>query len=226
MKARKRYNLLLILISIFVVSCADQFSSSFDDSKDYNISKIDADACMKLSRTLAAIDTIVALGDTSYVANDFILARAGYHDTTLDAAWINAHDTLISSIYDTVYSDTINVVNNYLAKPKFYALYQTGINSKPEKLFYLSWDLASENVDSYFSIDIFDKFGSTVKLESDDIKIETVAGCTEVVTIGNEDQAIPKIRARLKYNLADGLYLIRFTNNSPKSVINFRVVVF
>ena len=90
---------------------------------------------------------------------------------------------------------------------------------------FISWDLTEENLDAYIEPDLFNKNGERIKLISDQIDLATIAGCTEAVNIGGIDTAMPKIRARLVYELPSGQYLVKFYISEPASVGNFRLVI-
>ncbi len=213
-----------IFISLFIVTCAEQFSTEFDTEKSYNISGDDNDACLLLTSALLADTTIVGT-DTTISPLNYIPVFVTEIDSTINAAWVNAHDTLIQALYDTLLSDKIIILNNPKNNTVAYTLFEKD-NSETDTYFYVSWDLNVANLDAYITLDVFNKSGEKIQLYADEIALETIAGCTEEVELVGSSGVFPKIRARFHYKLSDGLFLLRFSNTAPADMNNVRVVIF
>ncbi len=214
-----------IFISFFIITCAEQFSSEFDTDKEFSISENDNDACLLLSDPLLA-DTTVVGTDTTISYLNYMPVSVANIDTTIEAVWVNAHDTLIQALFDTLLANTINSVENPGNNTISYALFQKENSGEENTYFYFSWDLTSQNLDAFITLDIFNKSGEKIRLQAEDIELETIAGCTENVELVGTEGVFPKIRARFQYNLPEDFFLLRFSNTAPAQMGNFRVVIF
>lgn len=209
-----------IIFLLMFSACAEQFSSEFKDNKKYSISDQDKKACLMLSSQLMDVDTTV-MDTTRY----YQPVQAGYTDTTVAAAWVNATDSAISADFDIMLSDTTVLVDNALLAADSYAIFEKSAGSSLQTYFYLSWDLTLENLSTYITLRIYRKDGTMLKLLSNALDLSSVAGCAEAVDLGNKEEVYPKIRARLEYELEAGQYLVQFTVSKPETVPAFRVVV-
>jgi len=220
------YYLIIISINIIILwSCENILPSDFQKDKDYDISNIDDKACSLLSKELSKTDTLISGADTTFSTTNYYLPiTVAYLNQSIQESWINAPDTLINTLYDTLLRDTILLVKNPAVSDTGYVLYDQ-LAQKTNTNFYISWDLNEDNVDAYINIEIFAQNGENNKYISTGIKLESVAGCTQTIETGGVEQTFPKIRARYVYKLPTGLYLVRFYISEPNTVGNFRVVI-
>lgn len=218
-----------LIISSFIIfilwACESILPSTFQKDKDYDISDIDGQACALLSKELSKTDTLISGADTTFnTTNYYLPITLAYLNQSIQTSWVNAPDTLISTLYDTLLGDTILLVENPAVSDTGYVLFDH-LAQKSKTNFYISWDLDEDNVDAYINIEIFAKDGKTIKFNSTGIGLESVAGCTQTFETGGINLTVPKIRARYVYELPAGLCLIRFYISEPNTVGNFRVVI-
>jgi len=222
---------LLIMISCYLIflvaiNCEKQLPSEFQE-KDYkNISGIDSRACFLLSRDSTRTDTVIVGSDTTFsTIRYYCPITAAYLEAPVDSVWTNASDSLIQARFDTLLTDTTLIINNSAGLTNCYAYFENNSGTTATNYLFISWDLTEENLDAYIEPDLFNKSGEPMKLISDQIDLATIAGCTEAVAIGGIDMAMPKIRARLVYELPPGKYLVKFYISEPITVGNFRLVI-
>lgn len=227
MKSFKRqiiWNLILIFTMLSIFSGCD-LPATFQKDKDDTMSKTDQQACRLLSRPLSHTDTLINGNDTSFsTSNLYVPVVAAYLTGSFLDYWLNASDSLIDILYDTLLSDTTLLILNPGLEDTCYTFFEKG--TEPSKtLFFISWDLNEDNIDAYLKIEIFASTGQKIQWQSDGLTQESVAGCTQVITVSGVDQTVPKIRARYVFQLPQGKYLVRFYISEPATVANFRVVI-
>lgn len=215
----------LILLSLIVTSCENQLPQVYEDQADSQMNTIDNRACCLLSRELVKTDTMVVGIDTSYVTTRYYEpVTAVKPEASLNTIWVNAADSLIQALYDTLITDTTLLISNPDASDTAYC-YFSPLGGSAKKYLYLSWDLTEENVDAYIEITIFDKSGQKIHLTSGDMELTTIAGCTEKVVISGQDVTVPKIRARFTSTLTEDACLVRFYISEPANLQTFRMVI-
>ncbi len=224
----KKLILLIIsyLIILIAINCEKQLPSEFQ-KKDYkNVSEIDSRACLLLSRDSTRTDTIIVAGDTTFSTIRLYCPITAVSLTApFDSLWVNASDSLIQTVFDTLLTDTTLIVNNLAGLSNCYAYYEINSTATSSSYLFISWDLNEDNVDAYIELDLFNSKGEPIQLISNSMAVETIAGCTEPVEIGGIDVTIPKIRARYVYELPPGKYLVRFYISEPATIGKFRLVI-
>jgi len=199
--------------------------SAFQKDKDYPINETDERACSLLSRTLSKTDTLINGTDTTLTTTHFFVPiRAVPLPAPWQNYWVNASDSLLSVLFDTLLTDTTLLVTNSGLKDSCYAFFET-IQPDGNTHFYISWDLTENNIESYIKITVFSRDGRLIPWQSDAIPLATIAGCTQSFISGALEQTVPKIRARYEYPLPQGKYLVLFTISEPAKIGNFRLVV-
>lgn len=214
------------LIILIAINCEKQLPSEFQ-KKDYkNVSEIDNRACLLLSRDSTRTDTVIAAGDTTFsTMRLYCPITAVSLKEPFDSLWVNASDSLIQAVFDTLATDTTLIIDNLAGLNKCYAYYEVNSVTASSSYLFISWDLNEDNVDAYIEPDLFNSKAERIQVISNSMAVETVAGCTEPVEIGGIDVAIPKIRARYVYELPPGKYLARFYISEPATVGKFRLAI-
>ena len=215
-----------ILLLLVLIVCEKQLPQDLQKEDNYPISDFDAKACHYLTQDTTKTDTVVVGMDTTYVTKKQYVPVTGVHlDLPIANAWINASDSLINALFDTLVSDTTLLINNPSAADTIFALYDQLAGETKQTYFFISWDLNEENVDAYIEIDVFKKDGKKADLITTGIDLETVAGCTQTVEIGGQPVVLPKVRARFVYELPEKQYLVRFYISEPITVGTFRMAI-
>lgn len=224
----KLYKLLpvLILLLSLILACEDQLPSDFQTSLDHQMLAVDQTACHFLSRDLTRTDTVVVGKDTTFTTHRFYVpVVATGLSQSLEEAWVNAGDEFIRTQYDTLAADTTLLVSNPETETMIYALFPKPTGLPAKTIFFLSWELTEENYDAYIDVKIYAKSGKEIPMQSADMQLETIAGCTQKIQMGGATVAVPAIRARFVYSVDAGAYLVRFSLSEPASIGAFRLVL-
>ena len=200
------------LVLLALVSCEKMLPEAFrkEDSEHISLSSLDEKACGWLIRETGVFADSVAIADLEEPA---------------DSVWASMVDSLIGVLLDTMDVDTCLIMENPALEDTVYAVFVQVPGSPPETVFYISWELNSDNADGYAMITLFDRAGEVVRFLSMAMDLATIAGCTETVTWGGQDVALPKIRSRWMYSLPEGMYLVRLILSEPATIGTFRMVV-
>jgi len=219
--------LLYVYIVILLMTACDSFMpSDLKEQTRNRMSGPDKDACSYLLRELTTVDTVVTGPDTSYiVTNHFTPVFLTYLEGSIDSFWVNASDPQISALYDTMITDTINLVSNPDQQKTGYALYHQPSQKSSSVTFFISWELTQENLNAYIKIEVYAKNGQRIPLINNDIDIDNIAGCTQEVLISGIDEVYPKIRSRDQFEFEEGYYLIKFSISEAEKIENYRVVI-
>jgi len=195
------------LMCLLGSTCQSFLPSELQEKDNYKISDFDARACAILSNDSASFDTVTV----TYI-------------DSISTDWILASDSLISTLYDTLSAHTPHLIlNPDITKTTSYILYEQSQTSNV--YFFMSWDLSQVNLQAYINIDIYSKSGQPIRLVSNTMALETTANCTDWIEIGGVLTSIPKIRARYKFNLETGIYLIKLYISKPDVVNNFKMII-
>lgn len=207
------------------LACEEQLPSAFRTEKRSSLSELDARACHYLSQPATVTDMVVVGNDTTYVSRNLHVAVAAMPLTMpLNQAWINAPDSLVAAQFQELVPDTTLLITNSAGSDTIFARY---VNPSPGKecYFFISWDLNEQNYDAYIELELFQKDGSKARLLTARMDLATIAGCTQTAEIDGQPAALPKIRARLCYQLTAAQYLVRFYVSEPTTIGTFRLAI-
>jgi hypothetical protein len=129
-------------------------------------------------------------------------------------------------MFDTLQTDTTCVVKNSLLRETGFTLYHQYSNRSSTVVFFISWELNGENMNAYIDVDLFNRNGDKITLQSQAIDLETIAECSQSFESAGGLFTLPSIRARLTYSLPEGTYLVRCYFTKPETMENFRMVIF
>lgn len=215
----------IVAVLLAGLACDDQLPSAFKKDNGAVMSEMDARACHYLSRPLSVADTIVVGNDTTYSTRNLHLAVSAIPlNLPLSQAWVNASDSLVEALFQVLIPDTTLLITNAAGSDTVFARYLNPSPGKPS-YFFISWDLNEQNYDAYIEMELLQRDGNRVRLQSNQIDLATIAGCTQTAEIDGQPVALPKIRARLVYQLTEAQYLVRFYVSEPGTVGPFRLVI-
>ena len=217
----------IIIVSVLVISffaCDEHIVTEFRTETDFTMSEFDAQACYMLSRDTVRVDTLINGPDTT------VTETRQYLSVTLTEfsvqEWVDASDSLVNALFDTLLTDTTCVVRNPEVLETGYTLYEQSPGRSSTLVIFVSWELDDLNRDTYINIDLFKKDGSKLTLQTQAMDLETIAGCSQTFESGSGLVTLPSIRSRLTFSVPEGTYLVKCYFTKPESMDNFRMVIF
>jgi hypothetical protein len=217
MEGKKMFRKILSILSVlggiaFAVvmsGCDRALPPEFQTKTGYPVSGPDARAC-----ALLTADSARAVFITGAVL-----------ESPAIRTWKGADDAFIAGHLGAVPEDTTVSILNPSKKDTVYAVYRQESAGTAGRLFYVSWDLQPANTDATVEISLLDRSGKAIPVRSAAMPLETAAGCTQSVSIGGLETALPKIRSRILFSLEPGLYLVKMFVSKPAAIGTFRMAV-
>ena len=211
---------LMLSFLIFSLTTCDLFTPETYAEAESEISSFDDIACGLLTKNLFAVDTVISGTDTSIVNDTLFLsvnARTNAFTTLFDSLVYtpNSDQNQIAALFDSISMDlemvtldTTNLID--YSGSSAYVLF----SGNPGALYtaFVSWDFTGNNVNDYVSIDFIDPSGNLVAVQTQDMPLETISGCTQEYTVDVETGEIahtPAIKTRSSFNLDEKPYLMR-----------------
>jgi hypothetical protein len=233
---------LIIFLKLFLagcivfgsIGCDNLLSEKFKD-KEYEIADIDNTAAQWLAKDIIKDADGITIG---YNNNYGVSIKAKTLQSMVDTAtWGNfdrgslteyqVYSQKFNNLADSLQSqklilDTLIIINPTDQKVTYARLDITGGETKNIYL-YTSLRYTSSNVNEYVSVELINSSATSVS-SSAAMPIEAVAGSTQIITVEQSKRIVPIIRARYKYQLENGIYLVRFTTSNP-TVGQFKITI-
>jgi hypothetical protein len=226
----------LVLVSIVIVSAVGCDSILPDEfkKKDYTNSEIDQRACVLLSRdTITNAQGITTgyrvLGDSVLAWNlgrfrKTIIDSVTLADSTENRSILPYFDTLVDSL-EQLSPDSVLLVRYPADQRVSFAVLKVLPGQSRDITIYASLQYNADNVNEYVDIQLLKRDTTFVPLVSD-MPGEAVSGGTLTITYQSAPWIIPIIKARNKYHVEEGVYLVRFSVTTPATVGPFKILIF
>ena len=167
-------------------------------------------------------------GACDFFASDsgMVLQTVSFPSAVMDSMWIDADQNLIDTTFSALLPDQVYRIKNEETQDTLYTIFSlpAGVETK-EILIFITYELTAQNIETFVNLDLFEKNGKIVGPVYSDLSPETIAGCTQKVTIGGLDVRLPSIRTKYRTQLSESPVLIRFSMSEPESVGAFRIVI-
>jgi hypothetical protein len=206
------------------ISCDSILPDEFDDSKKYNPSQSDVQAC-----TILSTSTVDSLGNLTTFFQPFQIRSLTDIVDTASVSGLTENQIILSR-----FNQMADSVSSLSLDAPLLVTYPTTLNDEQRFAYakitsqqsrdvsiYVSLVYTSSNIDEFIGIQLIRSDTSVVSF-SEDMVGETISECSQVINT----RIVSTIRARYKLHLDQNVvYLVRFFINNPATIGPFKLLI-
>jgi hypothetical protein len=224
-----RYAWKLVLASLFlltVIGCDSLLPEKLQE-KEYEAAELDQNACYWLSLSDTLYDSLAYRVQARTLKSCLAGADTLWLDST-DNKIIYANFSRLTDSLKTLTSNSLLLIGYPAGQDTVYTSLDVAAGQATSINLYLSleyyFDTENEtnttNVNEYVTVELL-KQDTTRVSSTIDLQGETLSDCSKVVIVAQDKRIIPVVRARYKFQLTEGVYIVRYVLTNPVTIAPF-----